>query len=1160
MYKLFSGLFFAVLFFLLVLIFPSDSYAQTCGGSFYCQGFYDHCTFAGGGGCAGFEDGCMCSPVCTGSAGPGNSCSYSSDSASCGSVTSYACSETPCGYWSGSCSWNPGGGGYVPPPSTCGNGTCNSGESCSSCATDCGTCPSPQPADPCNGGARSYCNGGSSPYFCCGSNLVCSPNSPSDSSFSCVPPTPPPSCAGGSNVCAYTCYNGENTSGSPACAANPGYYGGDKCCNVPNNSPTQPATPTPTILAGCKTVGQSCGVGCCSGLTCNVATSTCVAVATLTPTSPPGATCASIGGFCAASGTSGLSAGCPAGKVRVARGTYNCSGSTNTCYTCQAAPTQPATPTQPPPPSCESQGLQTCSGASIYCCQLNEVCGPDTWNPCVVPSPSVPYRCAFNRCTGQNTCTYDAYQISDPMQTCPSSNCSVDDDCGPPPTPNPNMLKGNLYMDLNKDGVKQGAETFFTGTGLSLRITADSTTKTYCGSSLTRNTSGVYEFLNQYDPSCRTRLVNITSIEGDVNSLNYRITPGRVESLLKSIAFGASPNYVPNPNPINFGIWPVVTILGRNVNSAGTQNPPSGAGVTIIGPSAGGSSTQTRSTTPWDFTDIWAGNYSITANNVLGYNISYMCFGGNCGSTGGSDVSLTTGQYYVGRSFTKNLPQGGNSLDLRFRYAVAPLPPIPCNLASAGDVDLDGYVTNDDAQMVSDHVLGKIVLTGSQFKRGDVTLPLGTLNLSDATAISGYSNGSITTFPACSTATLTQSPTPTVSCSGAQTITGTVWRDTGGTICTSGTTVFPNITVNFNRTGTSPVVKSPAPLTNASGIYTASDNPRVCTGTRTLTIQPPSTYSVIGLRIDGVWQSPAYSSFTSPTIDTLNHTIDWCVSDTTPWYQTGTGDVRYPSILNKLPSGQKASADSTNPSVFFSSDDLLTGAFGAGAASFKNWQVADEYSYNSDFENGLGTMSYSFYNSQKRKKGITNTVISGSSYSFNDSITSGIYVFTNNSVQINTSSLTAASSNKHIIILAPGNVIIAGPITIFPGQGNLFILAAYGNITINHGVGVDAAVNGTTSLDGYYTAEGNIILAHNPAATCTPATNRDLRLNVSGALIANSLRPFSVGQSGKLMNQRTLCSSNSVFPTFTVTSRFEFLTQLTDFYKTTYKTYKEVNP
>ena len=67
-----------------------------------------------------------------------------------------------------------------------------------------------------------------------------------------------------------------------------------------------------------------------------------------------------------------------------------------------------------------------------------------------------------------------------------------------------------------------------------------------------------------------------------------------------------------------------------------------------------------------------------------------------------------------------------------------------------GDVDGDGYVTNDDATMVQEYVVGNITLTDAQLIRADVNND-GDVNATDAMMIARYVAGLEDSFPVCQT-------------------------------------------------------------------------------------------------------------------------------------------------------------------------------------------------------------------------------------------------------------------------------------------------------------------------------------------------------------------------------------------------------------------------
>lgn len=75
----------------------------------------------------------------------------------------------------------------------------------------------------------------------------------------------------------------------------------------------------------------------------------------------------------------------------------------------------------------------------------------------------------------------------------------------------------------------------------------------------------------------------------------------------------------------------------------------------------------------------------------------------------------------------------------------------PCG--NYGDVNGDGYVTEDDAQLIREYLAGNTELTAEQLIRADVSND-GVVSLKDATLISQYVEGIRDTFPVCVAAEL----------------------------------------------------------------------------------------------------------------------------------------------------------------------------------------------------------------------------------------------------------------------------------------------------------------------------------------------------------------------------------------------------------------------
>lgn len=203
-------------------------------------------------------------------------------------------------------------------------------------------------------------------------------------------------------------------------------------------------------------------------------------------------------------------------------------------------------------------------------------------------------------------------------------------------------------------------------------------------------------------------------------------------------------------------------------------------------------------------------------------------------------------------------------------------------------------------------------------------------------------------------------------------------------------------------------------------------------------------------------------------------------------------------------------------------------------------------------------MSYDFYKSKASQLGTTITQIDPNTFNQAQITGSGVYEAPGD-LTIN---LYNHVNGRRVVLLVDGNVTLNAPISIPQNQG-VFILAAKGNITVAKAVGVAfntdyvLATSNTHSLDGYYTAQGSVIL---DGDTCPDGTTADLRLNVGGALIANALKPFATTGTGTIQNKRSICANSTAYPSLFIASRPDFITQLTDFYKTSYTKWQEVNP
>lgn len=388
---------------------------------------------------------------------------------------------------------------------------------------------------------------------------------------------------------------------------------------------------------------------------------------------------------------------------------------------------------------------------------------------------------------------------------------------------------------------------------------------------------------------------------------------------------------------------------------------------------------------------------------------------------------------------------------------------------------------------------------------------------------------------------------------GNNTVQGVIYNDDLNNNCASGFTASPGVPLQLidGSIGLPPISTG---VTSAAGTYSMSDT-LGCTNRHII---------VLGKTIKRVdtgtgWSNIGFfgSDFGPFNYSTSPQTVNFCLKTVYSWYQVDTGDVRFRGLVNKIPGDNLAATHPTFPGIFFSSE--WPTEFNGFSPSSRNWLVNSEYNYNSRSSRSLGAMAYTFYTSRARVKKVTVTDLFPGTSSLSRLATTGVYKYEGD-MSIN-SSWSPFPPGAHIVLLVNGNVTISTPITVPAGQNNLFILAAKGNITVGSNVGTTPsstyASDTTNRLEGIYTAEEDIVFG--TRANCTAGTP-DLRLNVGGALIANSKNPFSNSGTGEVINRRSLCAEDTTYPSLTVTTRPDFLTQLTDFYKTSIKAFREVNP
>lgn len=614
-------------------------------------------------------------------------------------------------------------------------------------------------------------------------------------------------------------------------------------------------------------------------------------------------------------------------------------------------------------------------------------------------------------------------------------------------------------------------------------------------------------------------------------------------------------------------------------------------------------------------TQAATGNVAVTVTSTSS-NTSVNSSPGNSvpgGSYGGYSLQRLAGSWSV----TESGPAGygtkviaGNSNPRAVTLPAAGfVPPAAAYTSVAAS-----YLTSSDTATVvstggGNRVTGNVANVNFQIDQAS-SVTCGSLTANPATVTAGVSTSLLSanncapasppityTWGAPLTGTLTNCPgssstctyTPPATLCAATTVTQSVTADNGagGVSPTTPVRVLPNnrvtgvvhVDTNNDNCATTTGISTQVQLIEAGNSQTIGSTTSAGNGTYTVTDANTNTLScnnkhlvlpgktIKKITVDGTDNTSFSGSDFGPF--SMNQggtrTIDICVAGVSSWFQTTTGDVRYPLLSDSIPASALApylSSDATSPGIAFSSttDPLFQG----GSASNIGWKAGREYLYNNDFEQGLGATSYSFYKSQAQKKQQPVTKISSGVTSVDlSTLSSGIYEAEGNvTIYASTGSVTGG---KHIIFLGDQNVTVgdaANPILNVPaGAGNLLVVAVKGNLLIDANVGTATVSQDTsTQLDGLYSAEGDIIVQskHTGGLAC-PGT-QDNRLNVGGSFVSNSLHPFATTGAGSVQNARSLCASDATYPSLKVYARPDMILQMTDFYKTAYKQFREVEP
>ncbi len=401
-------------------------------------------------------------------------------------------------------------------------------------------------------------------------------------------------------------------------------------------------------------------------------------------------------------------------------------------------------------------------------------------------------------------------------------------------------------------------------------------------------------------------------------------------------------------------------------------------------------------------------------------------------------------------------------------------------------------------------------------------------------------------------------------------ITGTILENTTGECTLTDSSPVSGATITIN----SPTAPNPwSGTSNASGVYTISvtDDPNN-TNNHYISLSNIDGRTICGVSIDNGPVIPHTNSTYGPFDFTTQNNIQFILNTSTPWFMTSIGSVRQQSIQNSVPGGQLPTLLNDSSSVFYST--VQNAQLGAASTNLNLWIVDSEYDQVPAIKRE-GNASFSFYKNRAAQNGVELTALPGCTLNGNCNYTGNPNALNNKTIYYVNGNLTFTPSQpfiapeKTLIFLAEGNITIDRDVKLYKDK-SLVIFAAKEDLIITPNVGttnlsaapVVTSNSSTYNLQAILTAEDDIIIQSNANCSATP----DRRLNIEGSLVANADNPFGVenrgdeSKFGELIQERTLCASNSQYPALYVQSRLGFITALTDFYKVSNTFWNEVAP
>ena len=314
-------------------------------------------------------------------------------------------------------------------------------------------------------------------------------------------------------------------------------------------------------------------------------------------------------------------------------------------------------------------------------------------------------------------------------------------------------------------------------------------------------------------------------------------------------------------------------------------------------------------------------------------------------------------------------------------------------------------------------------------------------------------------------------------------------------------------------------------------------------------------------------------------------TLRFGISNSLPWIQAISGDITGSNISdpngggfsNPIPAGAtcgtytslpgSVAGGGTTPGIVYSGAGAYD--FGSGQASQDpyNWVVGG-VSYPDVYQPktaGVIATSYSYITSIAKQSGITPTDLTSycgsgglNSCTLPSNLPNGVYL-ANGGLTLTGPSYTFPA-NKNYVILVNGDLNINTEIHVPVGSTATF--SSSNDIIVGATVGVSTPTSTTPNIEGYFSADKHFTIK---GVNSCPTT--DLRLNVAGSIVVNaalnsasSLATQANFVSGGFVNERDLCATDLQCPAFSVIERPDFIIYAPDFFKTTRRIWREVNP